>query len=95
MGKYRTKPCEIEAIQWKPDNTDEVIRFCKDRAEHNYTIPRGKIKLAGLLDSIRISNFNEEDIYANIYDYIIRDSKGVYSVCRPNIFEEMYELIEE
>ena len=27
MAKYRTKPCEIEAVQWKGDNLDEIIQF--------------------------------------------------------------------
>ena len=30
MAKYRTKPCEIEAIQWN-GNTTEIKEFCGDK----------------------------------------------------------------
>lgn len=25
--KYKTKPCEIEAVQWEGHNLDEIIKF--------------------------------------------------------------------
>ena len=38
MAKYRTKPCEIEAIQWD-GNTTEIKEFCGDKC--SYSVDRG------------------------------------------------------
>ena len=39
MAKYRTKPCEIEAIEFKRDNWKEIQEFTNGKAR-NVTIER-------------------------------------------------------
>lgn len=38
--KYKTKPCEIEAVQWEGHNIDEIIKFTNG-LEKNYCPCRG------------------------------------------------------
>ena len=32
--KFRTKPCEIEAVQWEGHNLDEIIKFTNGLEKH-------------------------------------------------------------
>lgn len=78
MKRYRKKPVEIEAVQWKGTNASEVFAFAK-----------GKVKRAGLALSIQTL---EGLMFASLGDYIIKGVKGEFYPCKPDIFEETYEL---
>lgn len=79
--KYRTKPCEIEAIQWTGTNLDEITNFIQDDS------------WLYLLDGLYIRTL-EGDMKANISDYIIRGLRGEYYPCKPDVFEKKYEAID-
>lgn len=80
VKRYRTKPCEIEAVQWNGDNEQELLDFTKG----DYYINR---------DDDLIIETLEGDMKANIGDYIIKGLRGEFYPCKPDVFEKKYELI--
>ena len=94
IGRYRTKPCEIEAIQWVHDNTKEVIEFCEGNAEYFINDAAWQVHKAPPVEGLKIHTL-EGDIYASINDYIIKGLKGEFYPCKPDIFEKKYEFVKE
>ena len=81
MARYRTKPCEIEAIQWTGENLIELLDW-----------GQGNI-LWNDVDDLFIDTL-EGRMKANINDYIIKGLKGEYYPCKPDVFEKKYEEIK-
>jgi hypothetical protein len=90
MAKYRKKPVVIEAVQWlneSDETTQQEIPFYH-HPEVRRTIfpnPDGKLTIRTL----------EGDMIADIGDFIIKGVKGEIYPCKPDIFEQTYELVEE
>lgn len=80
--KYRKKPVVIDAIQWTGSNFKEVCDFISSRAMH---VDNGSLIIETL----------EGDMKASFGDYIIRGVKGEYYPCKPDIFEDTYERVED
>lgn len=83
MMKFRKKPVIIEAIQYNGSNDEEIIRFTNMTA----------IKRPSELKSIRIPTL-EGDHIANVGDWIIKGIKGEFYPCKPDIFKETYENVD-
>ena len=84
MKKYRKKPVVIEAIQYNGDNYNEISNFT------------GNKSLLGLKQSNEIIiNTLEGNMIASVGDYIIKGIKGEFYPCKPDIFEQTYELVGE
>ena len=81
MARYKTKPCEIEAIQWTGKNIIEILDW-----------GQGKI-LWNDVDDLFIDTL-EGRMKANINDYIIKGLRGEYYPCKPDVFEKKYEEIK-
>ena len=81
MARYKTKPCEIEAIQWTGKNIIELLDW-----------GQGKI-LWNDVDDLFIDTL-EGRMKANINDYIIKGLKGEYYPCKSDVFEKKYEEIK-
>lgn len=81
MTKYKTKPCEIEAIQWTGKNIIELLDW-----------GQGKI-LWNDVDDLFIDTL-EGRMKANINDYIIKGLRGEFYPCKPDVFEKKYEKIK-
>ena len=79
--KFRTKPCEIEAVQWTGENLTEILRFTNTQ---NIDITSGVPVIKKL----------EGDMRANVGDYIIRGLRGEYYPCKPDVFQKKYEPCE-
>lgn len=88
---FRKKPVNIAAIQWTGTNFDEVKAFFGEDAK----------KCSNLVD------LNDQPIKGNLIietlegnhtaspgDFIIRGVKGEYYPCKPDIFEQTYEVVE-
>lgn len=100
--KYRTKPFEIEAIQFTGTNFGEVQAFCGVRsARWNPDVDIQNFEHAGTYAS-----WEDEEIVAEVYDYlhstwvgvragdyIIRGSREEYYPCDPFVFNSKYELV--
>ena len=88
MSRYRKRPVEIEAFQLKdipwPDwfyqaGIDGIVTIGFENSGPRYA-------------TIRIL---EGDHRAEPDDYIIRGVKGELYPCKPDIFEQTYEIVEE
>lgn len=79
--KFRTKPCEIEVVQWTGENLTEILRFANTQ---NIDITSGVLIIKTL----------EGDMVASTGDYIIRGLRGEYYPCKPDVFHAKYEPCE-
>lgn len=79
--RYRTKPCEIEAVQWTDRNVAEIMRFVKNES-------------AIITNGVLIIKTLEGDMVASTGDYIIRGLRGEYYPCKPDVFQKKYEPCE-
>lgn len=78
--RYKTKPCEIEAIEWLGiENSTEILDW-----------GQGKINIE--MNPLRITiKTLEGEMTASIGDFIIKGLKGEFYPCKPDIFEMKYE----
>lgn len=87
MARYKTKPCEIEAIQFNGNNLKEIEEFAKEKCM--------MARFSGTeCTGIGIDTL-EGCMNASVGDYIIKGLKGEFYPCKPDIFEKKYELIRE
>lgn len=77
--KYVKKPIEIEAIQWTGENYVEISQFCD------------KCYFDSVLKIITLEGTQE----AKMGDFIIKGIKGEFYPCREDIFNFIYDLVEE
>lgn len=83
IAKYIKKPVVIEAVKWTGDNYDEISSFI------------GK-SLLGIyrIDGLLLVTL-EGAMEASVGDFIIKGIKGEFYPCKPDIFEQTYELAKE
>ena len=93
---YRKKPVVIEAIEFRYDNISDVLDFMvgKNKFEDSFEDSRLEV-----IDSIRQTgklkiNTLEGNVVASIGDYIIKGVQGENYPCKPDIFEQTYDLVE-
>lgn len=90
--KYKTKPVEIEAIQWTGLNLEEIKAFVGESLIYDiigtaWEVGKGR---PHVLMKIRTL---EGDMTASEGDYIIKGLRGEFYPCKPDVFEKKYELI--
>lgn len=90
MARYRKKPVVIEAKQWTGQNQQEIRRFCPSALFEIYDDP-GYNEAVALLKIPTL----EGEHYASQGDYVIKGVQGEFYPCKPRIFEQTYELVEE
>jgi len=86
--KYRKKPVVIEAKQLTPENEEEV---------YNWIVHSGGSVLGasgGEHVSLTIHTL-EGEMKVSKDDYVIKGVEGEFYPCKPNIFEQTYELVVE
>ena len=86
--KYRKKPVVIEAMKWDGTNIEEIKNFAGDKVEFIADVSLDD-------ETIMIEIKTLEGAYVSIGDFIIKDIKGELYPCKPDIFEEIYEAVEE
>jgi hypothetical protein len=94
MTKYRKKPVEIEAIQWDGMNTVEILEFARESASFKYHDAAWKVGAAPCVADLTILTL-EGDHHASVGDFIIKGVKGEFYPCKPDIFEQTYEVVED
>ena len=87
--KDRKKPVVIDAIQFTQDNFPEVKAFTNGLA-HNFGIPDSSTMIAECIIPTLEGNHT-----ATEGDYIIKGIKGEVYPCKPDIFEQTYDEVEE
>ena len=83
--KYRKKPVVIEAVQWSGNNLNEILDFMKDKQPNYYEDDEKKLLTIQTL---------EGNMIASVGDYIIKGVQGGFYPCKPDIFEQTYEVVE-
>lgn len=99
--KYRTKPFEIEAVQFNGSNWEEVQAFSGKR-ENNFGFDQNAFAeveeywpdpepgvVAVIWDFL-----HSTWVGVRINDYIIKGMKGEFYPCDPQVFEAKYEAVE-
>lgn len=89
--KYKRKSIVIDAIEVK------TISGARDTSE----IPPwvAGVIMGGMIkpceQHLFIIKTLEGDVYADSGDYIVRGTRGELYLCEPDIFEQIYELVED
>ena len=87
MKKYIKKQIKIEAVQWTGDNLIEVAEFLSTNRNQNFVIDNGT-------KTIELETL-EGTMIASDGDYLIKGITGEFYPCKPRIFEESYEEVNE
>ena len=95
IKKYVKKPVQIEAIQLKEDNIIEVFDFLD---EANYKETKSTEELEDFNQRMLEQGYIEIEtlegiMKASFGDYIIKDVKGEFYPCKPDIFISTYEEV--
>ena len=83
IKKYKKKPVIIEAVQWTGENHKEIDEFIT---------MANRTKIGSTKISI---NTLEGIMTADIGDYIIKGVQGEFYPCKPDIFEQTYEEVND
>ena len=92
MVKYRKKPIEIEAIQLTNESIIEVINWTTDYISIKIDTDKDDNVMGIIIPTL------EGEMKASIGDYIIKEpfnKERQFYPCKPDIFEQTYELIEQ
>src|SRR4051812_15361893 len=97
--KYKTKPFEVEAVQFDGNNWLEVRGFVGRRPAHA-TKDGEEVWIVNFQKAGTYVAWNDKDIVAEVYDYIhstwvgvrvgdfiIKGSKGEFYPCDPEVFK--------
>jgi len=95
IKKYRKKPVEIEAVQWTGKNGAEVEDFIGD-----YLAGYGNDlvyypKTEQHKNNLMYIRTLEGAMIASVGDYIIKGVQGEFYPCKPDIFEQTYDEVED
>lgn len=86
--KYRKKPVIIEAVEVKQENINQLMKLTNGGSRKaTYHWKDGKIHHI-VIDTL------EGSMVANIGDFLIKGVKGELYPCKPDVFEQTYELAE-
>ncbi|WP_341456853.1 hypothetical protein [Anaerofustis stercorihominis] len=93
IKRYRTKPVEIEAVQWTGINPKEIEDFTMQDIVP--TLPKNdQVVLEYKRNPYLIIHTLEGDMKADKGDYIIKGLRGEFYPCKPDVFEKKYEEIK-
>ena len=93
--KFRKKPVVIEAVQFNNINREEIEQFVgKELKQVIESDTAWEAGIAPPVSSLTIPTL-EGDMKAMPGDWIIKGVKGEYYPCKPDIFEQTYEPVQE
>ena len=83
--KATKKPVTIECVKWDGENIEEIKSFV------------GSAYIGGEndIDKKLVISTLEGDMLSSIGDYIIKGVKGEFYPCKPDIFENTYDIVDE
>lgn len=92
LHTYRKKPVVIEAWQFTKNNFSEGVPYFIRHAENKpvtlYSQYAGEVIYGEIQTLEGVMKVSEND-------YIIKGIKGEFYPCKPDIFEETYEMVED
>ena len=83
--KYRMDNIVIDAVQWTGRNLPEMTKFFGCGCKYDYKREEKELIIHTL----------EGDMTAVVNDYIIKGVQGEFYPCKPDIFVETYEKVED
>lgn len=91
--KYRTKPVEIDGVRWLGSNHEELFAFF---GEHANKRPVAEDHVAEIEMTLEKAprlwvKTNVGTLEVRQGDWLVRDSLGVYSAMKHEVFEAMFE----
>lgn len=92
MAKYRKKPVVIDAFQWTGDQNQTEDPEWIVEAIHNDVVAFVSVGTPSCTMEIETL---EGTMTANMGDYIIKGIKGEIYPCKPDIFEQSYDVVTE
>lgn len=93
MARYRTKPCEIEALEWNGHNLEEIKEFVGDSLIYDIIDTAWQVGKGIPHVNMKIKTL-EGDMIASKGDFIIKGLRGELYPCKPDVFHKKYELVE-
>lgn len=94
VSRYKTKPCEIEAIQWNGTNLEEIKDFVGNSLIYDICDTAWEVEKGRPFVFMKIRTL-EGDMQADVGDYIIKGLRGEFYPCKSDVFEKKYEIITE
>ncbi len=93
MPFFRKQPVVIEAYQWtgEPESAEEIATFMGATEEDQLIHTPSPEPWQGTLTIPTL----EGDMTASVGDWIIRGVQGEFYPCKPDIFRETYEPVED
>lgn len=85
-ARYRKRPVVIEALQWTGDNQQAIYDFTGGACHFNGDSRTGWDLVIHTL---------EGHGRATVRDFVIQGVAGEFYACKPDIFEETYERVDE
>lgn len=109
MAKYRKKPVVIEAVRWNvPDENGKVLlaRECNDHPKVRATSYKEVYEMRGTSgcskeppywgwEVMGVIDTLEGKHIVSPGDYIIKGVKGEFYPCKPDIFAQTYEPVDD
>ena len=90
MKKYRSKPVEIEAVQWDGVTKEPILNMMGQPAHIN---PSSSYFFEPMDSLIKIKTL-EGIMTAKPGDWIIKGTEGEFYPCKDSVFQTKYEEIE-
>ena len=84
----------IEAVQWNGRNLEEIKEFIGDSLSNEISDAAWKAGKSAPSVSMEIKTL-EGNHKCSIGDYIIKGVQGEFYPCKPDIFKQTYEQVEE
>ena len=78
---YRKKPVVVDVLKYEGVPVGEATNFCNNKAHID-------------VNAHLYIHTPESNIRVWLGDYIIKDEQGEITLCKPDKFEESYELME-
>lgn len=97
-NRWRKKPVTISAFQWTGSNVDAVMDFIRDNQTIINPETRVTLDMTGqppLRLLVHTLESTSEPLVASDNDWIIIGVKGEVYPCKPDIFEQTYDRVEE
>lgn len=93
MAKYRKKPVVIEAVRWTGKNLIDIQSFIEGHRVASDSVYWDRYEDMVNENGLIIKTL-EGLMKASIGDYIIKGVQGEFYPCKPDIFEQTYEIVE-
>jgi hypothetical protein len=84
MKKYVKKPVEIDAMQLTESNHLDIIEWGEEHGAH--------MRISNDEKAVEIKTL-EGTMRADIGDYVIKGIKGEFYPCKPDIFNDCYDVV--